>query len=207
MEMAKRTVVAGAAATLLLAADMAMAAALYVYELPDGSRLVSDHALNNKHYRLVRTGRDTRGLGQLVASRDSQLFRAKPDAYDHLIRQAAEENQLDFALVKAIMHVESAFNPYAVSHKGALGLMQLLPETARRYGTYDVYDPQENIRAATRYLKDLNAMFNNKQALVIAAYNAGENAVARYKGIPPYQETQLYVRKVLKYKRHYSVNS
>jgi hypothetical protein len=196
-----------ATAALALAAEVAVASTLYVYELPDGSRLVSDHALNNKHYRLVRTGKDTRGLGQLVASRNSQFFRPKPDAYDELIRQAAEEHELDFALVKAIMHVESAFNPYAVSHKGALGLMQLMPETASRYGIHDVYDPRDNIRGAVRYLKDLTEMFSNKQVLVIAAYNAGEKAVMRYKGIPPYQETQLYVRKVLKYKRHYSAKS
>jgi soluble lytic murein transglycosylase-like protein len=202
-----RWVVGIALVALGLGAEVAIAATLYVYELPDGSRLVSDHALNNKHYRLVRTGKDARGLGQLAASRNSQFFRAKPDAYDELIRQVAQEHELDFALVKAIMHVESAFNPYAVSDKGALGLMQLMPETARRYGIHDLYDPHENIRAAVRYLKDLNAMFGNKQALVIAAYNAGEKAVMRYKGIPPYQETQLYVRKVLKYKRHYAEQS
>lgn len=196
-----------AIAALALGAEVVIASTLYVYELPDGSRLVSDHALNNKHYRLVHTGKDIRGLGQLAASRNSQFFRPRPDAYDELIRQAAEEHELDFALVKAIMHVESAFNPYAVSHKGALGLMQLMPETASRYGIHDVYDPRDNIRAAVRYLKDLDAMFGSKQVLVIAAYNAGEKAVLRYKGIPPYQETQLYVRKVLKYKRHYSAKS
>lgn len=194
-------------AALGLGAEAVVAATLYVYELPDGSRLLSDHALNNKHYRLVRTGKDSRGLGQLAASRNSQFFRPKPDAYDELIRQAAAEHELDFALVKAIMHVESAFNPYAISHKGALGLMQLMPETASRYGIHDVYDPRDNIRGAVRYLKDLNAMFGNRQLLVIAAYNAGEKAVMRYKGISPYPETQLYVRKVLKYKRHYAASS
>jgi soluble lytic murein transglycosylase-like protein len=198
---------AGMVAACMLTMGAATAASLFVYELPDGSRLVSDHPLNNKHYRLVRTGKDARGLGQLAASRHSQLFRADPNAYDHLIRQAAQEHQLDFALLKAIMHVESAFNPYAVSDKGALGLMQVMPATGKRYGLFDFYDPEENIRAGARYLKDLTGMFANKTALVIAAYNAGENAVIRHKGIPPYQETQLYVRKVLLYKRQYAQKS
>lgn len=204
---AVRRAVLAVFAVLSVAGGHAMAASLYVYELPDGSRLVSDHPVNNKHYRLVRTGKDTRGMGQLAASRHSQFFRADPNAYDRLIREVATEHQLDFALLKAIMHVESAFNPYAVSDKGALGLMQVMPATGKRYGLDDFYDPEENIRAGARYLKDLSAMFPNKQALVIAAYNAGENAVIRHKGIPPYKETQLYVRKVLQYKRHYAQKS
>jgi soluble lytic murein transglycosylase-like protein len=177
---------------------------LYVYELPDGSRIVTDHALNNKQYRLVRVGTNVRGTGHLVASRDSQLFRADPSTYDPLIKKAAAQYGVDFALVKAIMHVESSFNPYAASHKGALGLMQVLPGTARRHGVEDVYDPQQNIEAGVRHIKYLSEMFNHKQYLVIAAYNAGENAVVRHGGIPPYAETQAYVRKVLSMKRQYA---
>lgn len=177
---------------------------LYVYELPDGSRIVTDHALNGKEYRLVRVGRDVRGTGHLVASRNSQLFRADPSAYDPMIRQASSRHGVDFALVKAIMHVESSFNPYAASNKGALGLMQVLPATARRHGVVDFYDPHQNIEAGVRHLKYLTDKFNNKQYLIIAAYNAGENAVLRHGGIPPYAETQAYVRKVLSMKRQYA---
>lgn len=177
---------------------------LYVYELPDGSRIVTDHALNSKQYRLVRVGTHVRGTGHLIASRDSQLFRADPSTYDPLIKTVATRHGVDFALVKAIMHVESSFNPYAVSHKGALGLMQVLPGTARRHGVEDVYDPQQNIEAGVRHIKFLSEMFNHKQYLVIAAYNAGENAVLRHGGIPPYAETQAYVRKVLSMKRQYA---
>jgi len=180
------------------------AKSMYVYELPDGSRIVTDYPLNNRHYRLVRTGVDTRGVGQLAASKNNQFFRTDPDAYDGLIRRIASEHEVDFALVKAVMHVESSFNPYARSPKGALGLMQVLPETARRHGVHDVYDPEQNIEAGVRHLKYLLGLFNHKHYLVLAAYNAGENAVRNHRGIPPYQETQSYVRRVLKMKREYA---
>ena len=180
------------------------AKSMYVYELPDGSRIVTDYPLNNRHYRLVRTGVDTRGVGQLAASKSNQFFRTDPDAYDGLIRRIASDHGVEFALVKAVMHVESSFNPYARSPKGALGLMQVLPETARRHGVHDVYDPEQNIEAGVRHLKYLLNLFNQKHYLVLAAYNAGENAVRNHRGIPPYHETQSYVRRVLKMKREYS---
>ena len=184
--------------------DAKAAGTLYVYELPNGTRMVTDYPLNNRHYRLVRKGATARGAGQLAASHNSQFFRTDPGAYDHLIRRIAREHDVDFALVKAIMHVESSFNPYARSEKGALGLMQVLPETAKRYGVHDIYNPEENIEAGVRHIKFLTEMFNKKNYLVIAAYNAGENAVKRHRGIPPYQETQRYVRKVLQFKREYA---
>lgn len=179
-------------------------ATLYVYELADGSRVVTDHRLNNKSYRLVRTGATAKGAGQLAASQDSQLFRADPSTYDDLIRRFAHEYDVDFALVKAVMSVESSFNPYARSSKGALGLMQILPATARRHGIDDLYDPAQNIEAGVKHLRYLLDTFNNKQYLVIAAYNAGENAVRQHRGIPPYRETQSYVRRVLSLKRLYA---
>lgn len=193
---------------LLLTASPAWAAQgtrLFVYELPDGSRIVTDHPVNNKHYRLVRTGESAKKLGQLAAARTPEFFRTDPDAFDAIIRSKAREHKMDFALIKAIVHVESSFNPYAVSNRGARGLMQLLPETARRHGIHDVYDPAQNIEAGIRHLKYLNALFKNKNHLVLAAYNAGENAVLRHGGIPPYTETQMYVRKVLQMKRQYGM--
>jgi soluble lytic murein transglycosylase-like protein len=186
-----------------LGANLAQAA-LYVYELPDGSRVVTDHALNGRNYRLIRVGETARNIGKLAAHQDPQLFRADPSTYDRLIRRVANQYDVDFALVKAVMHVESGFNPYAKSNKGALGLMQLLPTTAQRYGIDDVYDPVSNVIAGVRHLKYLLTMFNDKQKLALAAYNAGENAVYRYRGIPPYPETQAYVRKVLQYCKQYS---
>lgn len=196
------------AAALGLCALFAMGATaqaeVYVYEMPDGSRMITDHPINTKHTRVVRVTPDVKGAGKLAARKNSPVFRKPPSTYDRLIRRYADEHGVDFALVKAVMHAESAFNPYAVSHKGARGLMQMMPATARRYGVRDIYNPVENIRAGVQHLKFLSGMFNNKLYLVIAAYNAGENAVKQHQGIPPYAETQHYVRKVLQYHRHYS---
>ena len=194
--------VAGLSLTFLLGAPAC--ADLYVYELPNGSRLIADHPVNNKHYRLVRASVEARGAGTLAAQKNSPVFRENPTTYDRLIRRYTDKYGVDFALVKAIMTVESAFNPYAVSNKGARGLMQVMPETAKIYGVQDIYDPVENVRAAVQHLKYLSDEFNNQRYLVIAAYNAGENAVRQYRGIPPYAETQNYVKKVLYYTRYYS---
>lgn len=179
-------------------------AAVYVYEMPDGSRVITDHPLNSKYSRVVRVTPDVKGAGRLAAQKNSPVFREDASTYDRLIRRFADEHGVDFALVKAVMRAESSFNPYAVSNKGARGLMQMMPETASRYGVRDIYNPSENIRAGVQHLKFLSEMFNNKLYLVIAAYNAGENAVKQHRGIPPYDETQHYVRKVMQYQRQYS---
>jgi soluble lytic murein transglycosylase-like protein len=126
--------------------------------------------------------------------------------YSPIIDRAARENGLDPGLLHAVIRVESAYNPRAVSVKGASGLMQLIPDTARRYGVVDVFDPTENIRAGARYLKDLLAMFNNNLELALAGYNAGENAVIRAGNrIPRYRETLAYVPKVVNAYRTYGV--
>lgn len=115
------------------------------------------------------------------------------------IAQSAQNNQVDSALIHAVMRVESAYQPKAQSHKGAQGLMQLMPATASRLGVKNNYDPAQNIEAAAKYLKQLLTLFNNDISLTLAAYNAGENAVIKYGNkIPPYRETQAYVPKVLK---------
>ncbi len=182
-------------------------AAIYVYQLPDGSRMITDYPLNNRNYRLVRIGETAKGAGYLAAANNPQFFRADPSAYDRLIERLAAENKVDFALVKAIMHVESAFNPYAKSNKGALGLMQVMPQTAQRYGIDDIHDPTQNVRAGVQHLRYLLERFNNKRSLALAAYNAGEDAVRRHRGVPPYPETQDYVKKVMRYERQYSRKS
>lgn len=177
---------------------------VFVYQLPGGARIVTDHQLNNRDYKLVRHSKTSKGAGTLVSGRNIAYAVTDPAAYDRLIRRTTTAHQMDFALVKAVMGVESAFNPHAVSHKGAQGLMQLMPETAQRYGVEDLFDPVQNVRAGVLYLKDLQKLFKNNTRLVLAAYNAGENAVLRYKGVPPYDETQDYVRKVMKLHRSYS---
>jgi soluble lytic murein transglycosylase-like protein len=132
------------------------------------------------------------------ASSDDKHWLARSRAFDPYIESAAREAQVQPQLVRAIIVVESAFNPKAKSKKGAVGLMQVLPKTARRYGVSNAYDPEQNIIAGTRYLRDLIARYGNNLELVLAAYNAGEDAVERYgKQIPPYSETRQYVPAVL----------
>jgi len=177
---------------------------IFVYQLPGGARIVTDHPLSNRDYKLVRHSRNSKGAGALVSSRKIAYAVTDPAAYDRLIRRTASTHQVDASLVKAVMHIESAFNPHAVSHMGAQGLMQLMPETAQRYGAEDLFDPVQNVRAGVMYLKDLQKMFKNNTRLVLAAYNAGENAVIRHRGVPPYDETQDYVRKVMKMHRVYT---
>ena len=114
------------------------------------------------------------------------------------IEQSAFNNQIESELIHAVMHVESAYKVHAQSHKGAQGLMQLMPATASRLGVKNSYDPAQNIEGGAKYLRELLTLFNNDVTLAIAAYNAGENAVIRYGNkIPPYKETQVYVPKVL----------
>ncbi len=117
--------------------------------------------------------------------------------YDPIIERYAEKHGVDPVLIRAVIQVESNFNPNCVSHKGARGLMQLIPGTAKRYGVTQMHDPEQNIRGGVRYLADLLRMFNDDLPRALAAYNAGENAVLRYGGIPPYAETTEYVRRAM----------
>lgn len=119
--------------------------------------------------------------------------------YDPMIERAARAVAVRPELVRAVIVVESAFNPRAVSKKGAQGLMQLNPKTARRYGVSNAFDPEQNITAGAHYLRDLLTRFGNDLELTLAAYNAGEDAVERYgRSIPPFSETRHYVPSVLK---------
>jgi soluble lytic murein transglycosylase-like protein len=115
--------------------------------------------------------------------------------YDPIIESASDRNGVPARLVKALIQVESAFQPRARSNKGAMGLMQLMPETARQYQARNPYDPAANIEAGTRHLRSLLDQF--ELPLALAAYNAGEAAVRKFGGIPPYSETQAYVTKIL----------
>lgn len=116
---------------------------------------------------------------------------------DGLIEAFAAEHSIDSALIRAVIRAESNFNHRAVSRKGAQGLMQLMPATIWRLSVGDAFDPHENIGAGVRYLRQLLDQFQGDLTLALAAYNAGENAVLRYRGVPPYQETREYVKKVL----------
>jgi soluble lytic murein transglycosylase-like protein len=123
--------------------------------------------------------------------------------YDSLISEFSKKYQVDFALIKAMIRAESAFNPFAVSRKGAKGLMQLMPETASRMNVSNTFNPRENIEGGVRYFKYLLSLFNNDLRLSLAAYNAGENVVGELRSIPPYRETVDYVKKVLSYYQSY----
>ncbi|MEO8203253.1 MAG: lytic transglycosylase domain-containing protein [Betaproteobacteria bacterium] len=127
-----------------------------------------------------------------------------PSRYTRHIKLAARATKVPAALIRAVITAESAFNPYALSSTGAVGLMQLMPDTAARYGVKNRMDPSQNILGGARYLSDLMRLFNNNMRLTIAAYNAGEGAVLKYgRKIPPYPETVAYVPKVLMYYKRY----
>ena len=128
--------------------------------------------------------------------------------YAKPIQDAAKATRLDAALIHAVISAESGYNPFARSRKGAAGLMQLMPETAKRYGVKNRLDPAQNISGGARYLRDLIRMFNNDVQLAVAAYNAGESAVIRAGNrIPPYQETMTYVPRVMSYYKKYRTTS
>ncbi len=180
-----------------LAACGAFAETIYVYDAPDGSKLITDKPKSGGGFKLIKRYQSSFGSSSTVP------LQARKSLYDPLIEQTATNYGVDTALVKAVVHVESSFDPTAVSHKGATGLMQLMPDTAQRYGVRNLTDPNQNVDGGVRYLRDLLKMFRHDTQLAVAAYNAGENAVIRHRGIPPYNETQNYVRKVLELHEKY----
>jgi soluble lytic murein transglycosylase-like protein len=115
---------------------------------------------------------------------------------EQTVEQIAQQNALPPELLHSVIKVESNYNPYAVSPKGALGMMQLIPSTAKRFGVGDVFNPVENIQGGAKYLRYLLDLYNGNYPLALAAYNAGEGAVAKHGGVPPYKETQNYLRLV-----------
>ena len=134
--------------------------------------------------------------GTCIKGVDWHATPLKRSEYREEVRAAAAVHGVDEALVRAIMHAESWFNPEAVSHAGAQGLMQLMPATQATFGVADPFDPLDNISAGVAYLAQLLDAFDNDWELAVAAYNAGETAVRRHAGIPPFSETQEYVRRI-----------
>jgi soluble lytic murein transglycosylase-like protein len=154
---------------------------------PDYTRLIGQPARATLKHSLQRPRKTNRGRIDI----------------DQLITVTATRNQLDSALLKAVVHAESSFNPRARSRRGALGLMQLMPRTAKHYGVRNAFDPKQNLAGGARHLRNLLNRFNGDETLALAAYNAGETAVNRYGGIPPYAETRAYVRRVQRLRQTY----
>lgn len=163
----------------------------------------------NKEYSGV-TQDFERLKSRIVAEKNNENLSAAPDflaekmtlnrrssEFDSIIVNAAQKYQLDSALIKAVVFIESSFNPYARSSVGAQGLMQLMPATAKRFNVKNSFDAHQNIHGGTQYLSWLLKKFNGNLTYALAAYNAGEGNVQKYGGVPPFKETQLYVVKVL----------
>jgi soluble lytic murein transglycosylase-like protein len=125
--------------------------------------------------------------------------------YDHIIRKAEETYDVDFSLIKAVIQAESNFDPEAVSKKGAKGLMQIMPGNFQSLAVQDPFNPAQNIMGGVKYLQELLRRYENKLPLVLAAYNAGPEAVDQYREIPPFEETRNYVRKVMKLYKQFKI--
>lgn len=164
---------------------------IYKFVDIDGRVYYTDKPTNSLYKRIIRT----RALNYAAAL---PFMGANKKKFADLVAEAANRHQVDARLVHAVIQAESAYNATAISSAGAVGLMQLMPDTARRYGVIDRNNPDQNIDGGTHYLKDLLRLFDSNIDLVVAAYNAGENAVIRHNNsIPPYPETQNYVKTVL----------
>jgi soluble lytic murein transglycosylase-like protein len=156
--------------------------------------------INENSKRLVAAGRHRLPIPAAKLSIPPKRLAVRRSRYASLIERTARRLSLHPELLHAVIRAESAYDPTAVSPAGAIGLMQLMPATADRYGVSDIYDPAENIRGGARYLRFLLDLFEHDLRLALAGYNAGENAVAKYGNrIPPYPETQQYVRKVMQF--------
>lgn len=169
---------------------------IYKFVDRDGRIYYTDQPKNNKYKRIIKSRASS--FFSSYTPKSHGYSTANKQRFSVLIEQAAFRHQVDPKLVHAVIQTESAYNSTAISSAGAVGLMQLMPDTARRFGVYDRNDPDQNVDGGTRYLKHLIGLFGPNLDLAVAAYNAGENAVIKYNhSIPPYPETQNYVKQVL----------
>ena len=191
-------------ALLLLApAPHATADEIYKYVAADGTITYSAFKPPSGTYKRLEPSCLLSYIGCDLSHADWSRVPLNHTAYRQLIVEVATRHKVDPALVRALIHAESNFNQTALSRAGAQGLMQLMPETQRLFGVKNPYHVGQNIEAGTRLLKQLLVKYRNDIKLAAAAYNAGEKAVERYRGVPPYEETQNYVRRVtLLYSRY-----
>lgn len=170
---------------------------LYGYRSPKGVVTYTTRRPSSKvNFWKVKTRKSIGSRTKIRRSAPKGYYAVK-SKYDPLITNISKKHNVEPALVKAVIHAESAFNHKARSHKGAVGLMQLMPFTAKRFGVSDRTSPEDNMLGGVRYISWLTKHFRGNIHNVLAGYNAGENAVAKYGGIPPYKETKNYVRKVM----------
>lgn len=200
--------------TVLYALNLISAFALFAVQsaraeyvvLKSGQRLVvTGYQLVGDTYKFQFSGGSAElPAAEVVAIEPEEVFHAAPKPvlanipYANFISSAAQNHGVDADLIVSVITAESKFNSKAVSRKNARGLMQLLPETATRLGVKNVFDPQENIEAGTKYLRELLDRYNNDLTLTLAAYNAGPQRIEQYKTVPPFRETISYVRRVQK---------
>jgi soluble lytic murein transglycosylase-like protein len=173
-------------------------AGIYAFVDDRGEMHLSNVPDNERYRRLDPVSAPAAGEAGVGLARDGAVSTGLRRPYGVVVAQAAGRYGIEAALLHAVISVESGYNARAVSKRGASGLMQLMPETARRYGVADIFDPAENVRAGAQYLNDLLKLFDNDIRLALAAYNAGEAAVIKYgRRIPPYRETAAYVPRVV----------
>lgn len=194
--------------TVLLTYSLAQSANATIYWFTDENGVAHfSNVPTDKRYVPFTSTNDAVAKKTIPGIRDRRPDTPAKVQYGAIIEEIARIYALESALVHAVVTAESAYNATAVSKKGAAGLMQLMPDTARRYGATDRFDPVQNLHAGTRYLSDLLKMFNGNVSLALAAYNAGENNVVKYGNqIPPFQETRMYVPKVLDLYQKYRVS-
>src|SRR5687767_7579500 len=188
---------------------------LYGFVDERGVAHFSNYRVDSRYYLFRKDRKDANFPGSNLViinvpqqTRPKRAVRVDPaqrNRFASLIAETAREHKLSPALLHAVITVESGYDPAARSRKGAVGLMQLMPGTAKRYAVTDIWDPRQNLSGGARYLSDLLAMFSNDLSLALAAYNAGEGAVLQYgKRIPPYAETRQYVPRVLQHYQLYA---
>ena len=193
------------AALALVAVAQPASADIFMFKDEKGVVHFTNIPSNDKRYRLVRKEAATppltaaAGMPQLLMPREESIRMFTP-----IIERASRTHGVDVALVHAVISAESGYNPGAISRAGARGIMQLMPDTARRFGVQNIMDPSENIQGGVRYLRELLTLFNGNTELAVAAYNAGENAVIRAgHRVPNYAETASYVPRVLGFYRKF----
>lgn len=181
-------------ATLLVSISISpLDAQIYKYRKPNGKLLFTDSEVLDSSYVLLNAH-------EIIPERKTST---KPVKFEGYIYRAAREYGVEPSLIKAIIKTESDFDPAAKSKAGAEGLMQLMPKTAQIYNVHNSYDSEQNIMAGTKHIKYLLGKYKNNLILALAAYNAGETAVNKHNGVPPYPETQRYVQKVQAFKRQF----